>query len=131
MSKWLELDLARLVTEILLAAEYVEANHHLGRPFQTAYQLAIALESQYPDVCRQLALPVGGTDSGAEASLAQYLAREISRNIENESLVDVEGGFLCNDYLLSLKFKHAGNVVESSMTNQGKRGVSLFRIRAR
>lgn len=128
MSKWNELDLARLITEILLAVEYAEADHHLGRPFQTAYQLAIALKFQHPEVFRQLGLPLGGLGSSSKVSLAQYLAREISRRIENKTLANVEGGFLCNDHLSSLQFKDGDTIIESSMTIQGERGVSLFRM---
>ncbi|MBY8852740.1 hypothetical protein [Saccharothrix longispora] len=104
--------------------------HHFGRPFMTAYQLAIKLDRDHPDVARALGLEVGGNGTGSRNSLAQYLARELSRRINRHGEdFPVEGAFLSNDHVTALAFSTSdGKALSSSLTNTGF-DVSLFRLR--
>ena len=49
MSKWENLNLDEKIIEILSNVHYKKPEHHLGRPFLTAYQIAIELGIRFPD----------------------------------------------------------------------------------
>jgi hypothetical protein len=93
------------VKTILDEQQYIKSGHHLGRPFLTTYQIAIELNKRFPDVCAGLGLSIGGKGLGKHSSLPQYLGRELSRNIKNGALPDIEGGFLSNLHLKEFKCK--------------------------
>jgi hypothetical protein len=96
--------------------------HHFGRPFMTAYQIAIEFRMQNP--IYQPSLPVGGLGAGPGQSLAQHLALLLSHGISTGQIVDIQGAFLSNAHLTSLQFN--GGIV-SSLTGTN-RGVSMFRL---
>jgi hypothetical protein len=76
MSIWDELEVESKITDILRETPYQET-HHFGRPYLSAYQLAIAVDRRCPEVRTALGNPpVGGLGIGTRNSLAQYLARE-------------------------------------------------------
>lgn len=104
--------------------------HHFGRPYMTAYQLAIKVDAAHPGIKAALGVEVGGTGIGERTSLAQYLARELSRRINQAGLsYPVEGVFLSNEHLTALTFRTAdGHEVTSSLTGTGY-DLSLFRLR--
>jgi hypothetical protein len=128
MSKWEDLRLDSIIREILSEVEYAKPDHHLGRPFLTAYQLAIEIAYRHPAVASAIGFPVGGKGTDEHNSLAQYLAGQLSRRIREEKLLDIEGGFLSNRHLRTIAFDHAGVVVESSMTG-GSYDLSMFRLK--
>jgi hypothetical protein len=89
MSVWGELEVESKVTDILRETPHQEA-HHFGRPYLSAYQLAIAVDRRWPEVRTALGnLPVGGLGIGTRNSLAQYLAGELSRRIKSGDLTTV------------------------------------------
>lgn len=114
-SQWLALNIEGKALSILEAAGAHAQAHHLGRPFLTAYQIAIAFARRYPRATQELGLPIGGLGSGQRNSLAQYLARGLSRSIKAGRLPHVEGGFLSNDNLFDISFDVDGKIVRSSL----------------
>ncbi|WP_285485408.1 hypothetical protein [Amycolatopsis sp. NBRC 101858] len=104
--------------------------HHLGRPYATAYQLAIALDTRYPEVARELGFEIGGADTGRHNSLAQYLGRQLSTRIAREGdMSAIEGAFLSGDHMVALEFvdahggHHASSLVDSGFP------LTMFRLR--
>jgi hypothetical protein len=98
MSKWQELDIEDKIIRILKEIPDAAPEHHLGRPFLTAYQIAIEFARRHPEETDQLGFPIGGAGTGQRNSLAQYLAGQLSRNIAAGRLSEVEGGFLSNQH---------------------------------
>lgn len=104
--------------------------HHFGRPYLTAYQLAIKVHAARPEIAAALGVLVGGAGTGAQTSLAQYLARELSRRIKADPAGHpIEGAFVSNDHVTAIEYRsHAGNTITSSLTGSGY-DLSLFRAR--
>jgi hypothetical protein len=131
MNVWNELGVEAKICEALGDVTIVnEAGHHFGRPYMTAYQLALKLHRAHPEVAEALGVPVGGSGNGSRNSLSQYLARELSRRI-NRAGGDypIEGAFLSNDDVRSLTYDGPdGETLSSSLTGTGY-DVSLFRLR--
>ncbi|WP_410661751.1 hypothetical protein [Amycolatopsis sp. lyj-112] len=130
-SLWQRLEIMRKVCEVLgdVPATQPEG-HHLGRPYVTAYQLAIGLDAQHPEVGRALGVEIGGAGIGRHNSLAQYLARELSRQIALDGgTAPVEGAFLSHIHITALTFINAdGGHHTSSLTESGF-PLSMFRLR--
>lgn len=131
MSIWAENSVEENVIEALSPVRLVSAStpHHLGRPWMTAYQLAIKVDIAYPDLRHALKSAVGGI--GTKKSLAQYLALELSRRIKKEGdNYPVEGAFLTNDHVTDLVYETgAGDKIHSSLTGSGY-DLSMFRLRS-
>ena len=124
MSKWQRFEVEQRVREILADINYEDPTHHFGRPFITAYQLAIEFSNRFPDAFAGLELPIGGEGCGVQTSLPQYLARELSRNIRSGTIMDIEGAFISDQHIRHITFEHQGNLVPSSVAN-----ISIFRLR--
>jgi hypothetical protein len=119
-SKWQQYDLETLLVAILSGvASRPEAGHHLGPPYLTAYQLAIELQDQHPEVARALGYPLGGQGIGQQTSLAQYLGRELSRRIHTGEITQIEGALLSDLHLAEVSFKHDGAEIKSSLAGMG------------
>ena len=103
--------------------------HHFGRPYMSAYQLAIELERRYPDAYQAIGKDVGGTGAG-QSTLAQYLALQLSRQIRDRGVQHpVEGAFLTNVDVIDFRFRRDnGDEVRSSLTGTGF-DLSMFRLR--
>jgi hypothetical protein len=106
--------------------------HHFGRPYLTAYQLAIKVDAMHPNIAIGLGLEVGGRGVGERSSLAQYLARELSARIKRAGdagvTFPVEGAFVSNEHLTALSYTKAdGTQLISSLTGTGF-DLSLFRL---
>ncbi|MGW4589221.1 hypothetical protein ACWEKJ_18030 [Amycolatopsis thermoflava] len=131
MTVWQALDVQAKVCAALGQVTIVNQDgHHFGRPYMTAYQLAIKLHRAHPEVAEALNVDLGGRGTGARNSLAQYLARELSSRIRRagESF-PVEGAFLSNDELVEMRYlTPAGEPLRSSLTGSGW-DLSLFRLR--
>ena len=109
----------------ILSGVYYRPNrhHHLGRPFLTAYQLAIAYDRRFPELRRQLGLPIGGSGAGANRSLPQWLARNLSQRIRSGEIEDIEGGFLSDLHRADICFNGPEGIVRSSVGD-----ISIFRL---
>ena len=129
MSKWVCYNIEAKVRTILSKVEYYKPEHHFGRPFLTAYQLAIKFAIRYPEEFATLRYQVGGIGIGEHYSLAQYLAHELSTRIKSDEITDIEGGFLSNLHLDNIIFDNIGQKIESSLTKT-KVDLSMFRLLA-
>ncbi len=114
---WEDNDLGRKIVEVLAEVTYQNPDHHLGRPFLTAYQLAILFKRRFPEDSNHLGHPVGGAGSGLPYSLASYLAGQLSRKIGSGEVTNIEGGFLSNRQLLRIEFDDDGETITSSSTS--------------
>jgi len=128
MSQWENFNFEVRIREILRNVTYHEENHHFGRPFLTAYQIAIEFARQYPDDFRQIDLPIGGLRTGQHNSLSQYIAGQLSRRMQSGELSDLEGGFISNNYLSEISFENDNEKITSSLTNT-EYDLSIFRLR--
>ena len=120
--------LEQKVIQVLERITYFNASHHFGRPFVTAYQLAILFKQRFPDEFDAFGHPLGGMGSGAQFSLTSYLAGQLSKRIGNGEITSVEGRFLSNRQLLGIRFDDHGETITSSLTNS-QYDVSMFRLR--
>ena len=128
MSIWVDHRVEERVTEILSDVYAHQVDHHFGRPYLTAYQLAIAFARAAPEVVRALGYQVGGEGIGERTSLAQYLARELSQRIHTGAITHIEGAFLSRHGLRNLEFDFEGQVLRSSLTSANY-DLSMFRLR--
>lgn len=65
MSLWSEHELTSKILSILSDAS---TEHHFGRPYLTAYQLAIGLQRRYPDTTAAIGKPVAGQEPASETA---------------------------------------------------------------
>ena len=70
MSIWADQDVEGCVRAVLEDVPLVNDVHHFGRPYVTAYQLAIQLDQRFPNVSDALGQPLGGAGVGERNSLA-------------------------------------------------------------
>ena len=84
MSIWQDHSIETRIREIL--ASVPDDGHHFGRPFLSAYQIAIAFDQRFRHEADLIAKPVGGKDTGRHDSLAEYFANQLSRRIRHRSL---------------------------------------------
>ena len=125
---WEDHGLGQKIVEVLADVSYADPHHHFGKPFVTAYQLAILFKERFPEDFRCFGRPVGGKDSGAQFSLASYLAGQLSRKIKRGEITNVEGSFLSNQQLKLVEFNDGGDIVTSSATDS-QYDLSMFRLR--
>jgi len=127
MSNWTDLDIEAHILEILREVQYCR-EHHFGRPFLTAYQIAIIFNQRFPGETRQLGLQVGGKNIGERNSLAQYLAGQLSKRILSGEIRETEGAFISNINLSEISLEDGGRIVVSSLTDT-QYDLSMFRVR--
>ncbi len=131
MSIWEDNDLTVKIVDLLSRVPIDNAASHLGRPFVSAYQLAIGLRRHYGDTFDAINKRVGGEGIGLPNSLAQYLGGELSRRINAEgNAFPVEVAFLSRSYMRSVTFRDPsdGADIESSLIGAGY-DMSIFRLR--
>lgn len=112
-SLWNQLHMDVKICQILDVQSH-SPNHHFGRPFLTPYQIAIIFQQRFPQDFQTIGKPVGGKGVGQQDSLAQYIALELSKRIQDNKITNIEGRFLHRANLHSLKYEHGNNVIESS-----------------
>ena len=128
MSYWQEYDVERKIVSILSEIQYYRPDHHFGRPFITAYQLAIEYARQFPDDVTRLGYPIGGEGIGERVSVAKYLSGQLSERIRNGEITSIEGGFLSNSHLSEIVFDNQGQPLRSSLTKT-QFDLSMYRLR--
>ena len=125
-SLWEQHDIEDRVIQILREVE--DEGHHFGRPFLTAYQLAIEFDRRHHDIVTRLDKEVGGAGTGERTSIAQYLALELSRQIRDNPAYPIEGAFISNRYVRGLSYNYDNEIITSSVTGSGY-SLSMFRLR--
>ncbi len=128
MIQWENFSFEDRIRGILRDVNYYQDDHHFGRPFLTAYQIAIEFAIRYSDDFREIGLPIGGKDTGQHNSLSQYIAGQLSQRMKSGALSDFEGGFISNKYLSEISFKNDDQKITSSLTNT-EYDLSMFRLR--
>ena len=123
MSIWQDHSIETHIRQIL--ASVPDDGHHFGRPFLSAYQIAIAFDQQFRHEADLIANPVGGKDTGRHDSLAEYFANQLSRRIRSGTLTGIEGRFLNGRFLECLEYRSRGERVASSL---GQANMSIFRL---
>lgn len=132
MSIWENHHVEAGIVDVLRDVPLNNDAHAFGRPFLTAYQLAIELDRRYPDVRAALGYRLGGAGVGDPNSLAQYLAQQLSRRIGDArsagASYPIEGGFVSNVNVGSITYRsHDGTEIVSSLTGTGY-DLSMFRL---
>lgn len=127
-SKWQQYSIEEKVIVILAEAQTQNPEHHFGRPYLSAYQLAIEFAHRHPDVVQALDLPMGGLGTGEANSLPQYLAQQLSQRINAKTIPNVDGAFLSDQHLKSMEFRFGKESIHSSLAGFGI-PLSLFRYR--
>lgn len=125
-SLWQQYNIEERVLQIL--REVDDEGHHFGRPFLTAYQLAMEFDRRHHDIVGDCGYQVGGAGIGERNSLAQYLALELSRHIRDNPDYPIEGAFISNQDVGELSYNYGQEVIRSSLTGSGY-GLSMFRLR--
>lgn len=118
------------IADILIEVADYNPEHHFGRPFLTAYQIAIEFARRHPQIVAELGVPLGGQGTGQQNSLAQYLAGQLSRTVRGNPDGPIEGAFLSNQHLADVSFAAEGGPIRSSLTDSGF-PLSMFRWRGR
>ena len=124
MDYWQEFEIETKVVAIL--SNVRSKDHPLGRPFLTAYQIAIEFSRLHPGIAAALGEPIDGRGVGVLYSLSTYLAKQLSEHIRDGSLQNVEGGFLSNLYLNDISFTSEDEPI-SSLTGANS-PLSIFRF---
>jgi hypothetical protein len=125
-SLWRQYNIETRLVRIL--REVDDGGHHFGRPFLTAYQLAIEFDRRHHDVVRDCGYPVGGAGTGERNSLAQYLALELSRRIRDNPDHPIEGAYISNRDVRELSYDYGNDIITSSITGW-RHSLSMFRLR--
>lgn len=128
-NKWQQYEIADKLIALLADVTYYQPDHHFGRPFLTAYQLAIAFKERHPDVAKAIGHPLGGAGVGVKFSLTSYLAGQLSQRIRSGEITQIEGAFLSNNQLERITFRHTEGSIDSSMTG-GDIDLSMYRYRS-
>ena len=125
---WADHDLGGKIVDVLTEVTYFRPDHHFGRPFLTAYQLAILIKARFPDTFQCYGHPIGGKGSGDRNSFSRYLANQLSQKILNGQLTNIEGGFLSNRQLADIEFNDGDELVVSSLT-ESQYDLSMYRYK--
>ena len=126
MSIWNDFSIETRIRDILDVPPR-EPGHHFGRPFLTAYQIAICFAERFPDAHALIGRQIGGRRTGSSHSLAQYLARQLSDRIRNDRVTGIEGADLHGTHLKTLEYRSPEGDVESSTGSSSE--LSMFRLR--
>jgi hypothetical protein len=125
MSEWEEHDLEAIILAILRSFQY-EPPHHFGRPFVSAYQIAIALAKHYPGTFEAVGRPIGGSGNGTDGnSLAWYIATQLSHRLNGNNPPPIEGAWFDRAYVEDIRFKDQSGIISAS----NPAALSLFRLR--
>ena len=120
-----EFDINHLLQIMDRCREY-EPGHHLGRPYMSAYQIAICFARENPEHPLVQDLDVGGEGTGERRSLAQRIARFLSRAAQDPGS-EVDGAFISHQNIAEFSFDNNGSRVRVSGLNGP--GHSIFRRR--
>jgi len=126
MSVWQDFGLAQKVEEILRKDAERYKPHHLGHPYMSAYQIALALKKAHPKVFAAINMPLGGKDTKKHSSFSQYVGRQLSQHILAGEMPIIEGGFLSNTYIDKIEFSNGADEIRSSVIG-GNNPLSIFR----
>jgi hypothetical protein len=125
MSHWEDLNIQNKIIEILSVIPEDVGDHPFGRPFLTAYQIAIVYDERHHEDVVTIGLPIGGAGTGEYNGLSQYFANQLSRRIRSGEIQNVEGRFLSSKRLEEMKFTRDEICASNPKSNKQ---LSLFRL---
>ena len=125
MSIWNDFSLEHRIREILDVAGR-RKDHHFGRPFLTAYQIAISFAERHRQDMDSIGKQIGGRGTGLSHSLAQYFANQLSRRLSTGRITGIEGRFLHGTHLRTLQYRSPDGDIESSTGTAAD--LSMFRL---
>ena len=125
MNIWNDYLVEQRIRDILDVRSH-RANHHFGRPFLTAYQIAISFVERHRQDTAAIGKEIGGRGTGLSHSLAQYFARELSQRLRTGRLIGIEGRFLHGTHLRTLAYRSPEGDIESSTGTTAD--LSMFRL---
>ncbi|XVV00835.1 hypothetical protein ACQPW3_25840 [Actinosynnema sp. CA-248983] len=130
-SIWTRLDVEAKVVEVLATVRSASSPRLGGRPFVTAYQLAILVDGRYPEIRNALGdVPIGGAGSGSRTSLAQYLVGQLATEIRSRGDdYRIAGATLSRAHLGELTFKVPGRDDIRDSNAEAGYDLSLFSLR--
>ena len=120
-----EFDVNHLLQIMDRCREY-KPGHPLGRPYMSAYQIAICFAREHPDHPLVQELDVGGEGTGERRSLAQRIARFLSGAAQDPGS-EVDGAFISHQNIAEFSFDNNGTRVRVS--DLSGPGHSIFRRR--
>lgn len=131
MSKWADHDMDTRILAILSDVPINNpAGHAFGRPFLTAYQVAIEFERRWPDAFLAIGKLLGGSGSGQHDTLAQYIANQLSRRIRDaHNDHPVQGAFMSNRCVHEFIFDTANGDMLNSSSAGRTADLSMYRLR--
>lgn len=121
---WDQLNLTAVVQQILVAQPRNQ-KYNTGRPFLSAYQIAIEIANQHPMIVQQLGQSHGGEGQGPYA-LTTYIARVLIQRIRDGHIPDMEVRFLSPLHLKTLTFNENGRDMTAT-TNTAGFDLTMFR----
>lgn len=124
----MQFDLQQITAILENTTEYQEG-HHLGRPFMSAYQIAIEFSQRHPEEVERHGLQIGGAGVGVHESLAQQIARFLSIAIHRGEAPRIEGGFISHANVVEFAFSApdcSTRIRVSTLTSAS--GHAIFRI---
>ena len=83
------------IRQILANCREYEEGHHMGRPFMSAYQIAIRFSELRPNHAAVLRLPIGGVGVEVKQSLTQRIALFLSSEIRSGCGADTHSSDGC------------------------------------
>ena len=120
-----EFDLNHLL-EIMDSCREYRPGHPLGRPYMSAYQIAIRFARDHPEHPVVQELRVGGEGTGERRSLAQQIAGFLSREAQTPGS-QVDGAFISHQDIVEFTFDNNGSPLRvSGLIGPGH---SIFRRR--
>ena len=130
MSDWEQFFEAEVIRILGLEEFDTREEHHFalrGRPFVSAYQLAVAFERDNRELCQRLGKKMG--DGEGMENLPTYIARQLSQKfLEDQANYPVEPIWLSGTGLPVLLYRHDGQEKRGT-PNRKYNGYSLFRLR--
>ena len=122
-AKWNFFQMEEKITTILASIVH-EPAHHFGRPFLTPYKIAVEFQRRYPNDFFAIGKEIGGEGTGQHQSLAQYIANQLSRRIQDGSIIIIEGRFLYRGNRISLNSSNGQEILSSGQSSD----LSIFRL---
>lgn len=126
MTTWAKFNIQRNIQGILDDQVYRKPSHHLGRPFMSAYQIALEYKNRFPVDFAKIGKPLGGRNSKKKTSFPQYIARILSKVLKSRKDPGFEGGFLSNLHMKSVEYSVGGRQKMFSSA-KGQQPMSIFR----
>lgn len=125
-AKWGKYGLEEKITEILKSEKQT---NQLGKPFMTAYQIAIEFKKKYPTEFSSLGKHIGGSGTGNDA-LTQYFSLQLSKHINGGKIKHIEGGNFSKTDLSEVAFKTGNSCDEciKASSPDWNSNMSIFRF---